>query len=136
VDFSRLDGVSAPSSTVTMPQVFSIANSATTFDISDNNTINFIYTPTDFSSFGSVSYRIDGDCINTFSGNLNIASGSLSISANNLGSLIAGPNEVVPSACAITASFTHTNSGSIDAAFGGGKFTANRDVDIAMTIQE
>ena len=135
-NLERLDDVSAPNSSVQIPQPFSINSSETIFDITNNNTIDFTWTVGDFSSFGSTSYSITGGCISGVSGALNLDAGSLSISTATVGPIQADAQGVKPTSCAITAKFTHGNSGSVDPAFKGGYFRAYRVVTKSMTIQD
>jgi hypothetical protein len=139
INFERLNDISAPNSTVTLPAAFSLSSPAqgTVYTITNNSAINVVWAPT--SSATSMFVAFDGNCM-TPTGATSFGSGyrvqpdtgSYSITVNQLlQDFIANektPPASISSCNSVNISLTRTVYGVIDSNFGkGGKFIGDEN---------
>lgn len=138
IDFERLDGISAPDSTVTLPAAFSLSGpaSGTIYTKTNNSTIDVVWAPT--SSTVSMFVDFDGNCM-TPTGATSFGSGyrvqpdtgSYSITVNQLlQDFIANestPPASITSCNSVDIRLTRTVDGVVDSNFGqGGRFIGDQ----------
>jgi hypothetical protein len=131
IDLERANGVSAPSSTVTMPSPFTITvpTSSSTYS---RATSDIVVTYGNAGTQDTMTWSISGICVNGASGTVSGDTGTFTIAHGNLVPIGGGD----PGTCQATLSMTRSRYGQIDPHYGsGGTITAQhvRSVEFNST---
>jgi hypothetical protein len=113
----------APTSTVTLPDAFTLA--ALPASQSRASALTIAWSPT--GSTDPTSWAANGSCIAGASGTITVDQGTLGIPA---GTLVAAPGQASAS-CSVTVTFTRTRAGTLDPHFGDGGAIAGQQTRTA-----
>jgi hypothetical protein len=116
--------VSAPSSTCTLPQPFSITTVATNLSLSRANDA-VVVTYSNPGQSDAMTYLVTGDCLTTLSGSLPTDSGTVTIAKGTV--TPSGASSNASSSCTATLTIRRSRAGQLDSAFGyGGGISCNQ----------
>jgi hypothetical protein len=131
IDLQRTNGVSAPSSTVTMPSPFTIT-SPTSSSIFSRATSDIVVTYSNAGTDDSMTWSVSGVCVNGANGTVSGDTGTFTIARGNLAPIGGGDTGT----CQVTLSMTRSRYGQVDPHYGsGGTITAQhvRSVEFNST---
>jgi hypothetical protein len=116
IDLQRASGTSAPSSTVTMPDPFTITapTSSSTFSRSNSD---LVVTYSTAGIDDTMTWSVSGACVNSASGTASGDTGTFTIARGNLTPIEGGEAEAT---CQATITLTRARYGQVDPHYGSG----------------